>query len=103
MLAALPQFNTEVEEVQSAVRELEPWRRHITVPLIIEVCRGRHLMRCMPVSHRVSGCTLAIIVTAVDQLAPHCRLRCICKPGACSRLARTPPARCSRKQVHLLA
>ena len=31
------QFNLEVEEVQSAVRELEPWRRQITVPLVIEV------------------------------------------------------------------
>lgn len=33
------QFNLEVDEVQSAVRELEPWRRHVTVPLIIEVRR----------------------------------------------------------------
>jgi hypothetical protein len=35
--SAYLQFNLEIEEVQSAVRELEPWRRQITVPLVIEV------------------------------------------------------------------
>jgi len=36
-LSSRCQFNLEVDEVHSAVRELEPWRKHVTVPLVIEV------------------------------------------------------------------
>lgn len=32
-----PQFNLEVDEVQSAARELNPWRRNISQPLVLEV------------------------------------------------------------------
>lgn len=31
------QFNMDIDEVDSAVRELEPWRRNIALPLVIEV------------------------------------------------------------------
>jgi hypothetical protein len=34
---AIPQFNLDVEEVESAARELDSWKRDIAKPLVIEV------------------------------------------------------------------
>lgn len=33
----MAQFNLDVDEVQSAARELDPWRRNIAQPLVLEV------------------------------------------------------------------
>ena len=41
-LFVLPQFNLDIEEVDAAVRELEPWRRNITQPLVLEVPYSPH-------------------------------------------------------------
>ncbi len=44
----LLQFNLEVDEVQSAARELDAWRRQITLPLVLEVGWAFYLDKCSP-------------------------------------------------------
>jgi hypothetical protein len=51
------QFNLDIEEVEAASRELEPWRRNFSQPLVLEVHAvpvssgyGRRLAHTAPLS-----------------------------------------------------
>ena len=58
---AVAQFNLDVDEVQSAARELDPWRRNITQPLVVEVRAVRSRAQVAPTrGMELRGCCLAM-------------------------------------------